>query len=83
VETRLRAWVRDVLVWTKAPFMFRNELVAADGLEDQRPAEPGEVKRLGDRPTVISVGMDGATVEVAADGADTELLLGPYRKEVA
>jgi len=26
-------WVRDVLVWTKAPFYFRNELLASDGLE--------------------------------------------------
>ena len=25
-------WVRDVLVWTKAPFLFRNQLLAADGL---------------------------------------------------
>jgi hypothetical protein len=76
-------WVRDVLVWTKGPFLFRNEIVAADGLEDQRAAGPGEVKRLGDRPTVIRVGMDGAEVEVAAGGADNELILGPYRVEVA
>jgi hypothetical protein len=41
-------WVRDVLVWTKAPFFFRNELVPADSLDQQRPARPGEVKRLGD-----------------------------------
>jgi hypothetical protein len=76
-------WVRDVLVWTKAPFLFRNEIVAADGLESRHPADPDEVKHLGDRPAVIRVRLDGATVEVAADGADTELLLGPYRKEVA
>jgi hypothetical protein len=73
-------WVRDVLVWTKGPFLFRNEIVAAEGLEDQRPAEPDEVKRLGDQPSLITVRIDAATVEVAADGADTELLLGPYRK---
>lgn len=76
-------WVRDVLVWTKGPFLFRNEIVAADGLEDQRPADPDEVKRLGDQPVVIRVRMEEATVEVAADGADSELLLGPYREEVA
>ena len=71
-------WVRDVLVWTKAPFLFRNELVGADGLDEQRPAEPDEVKRLGDHPTVIRVRADGATVEVAAHEDDGELLLGPY-----
>ena len=25
-------WVRDVLVWTKAPFLFRNEFVPVDAL---------------------------------------------------
>jgi hypothetical protein len=44
-------WVRDVLVWTKAPALLRNELVAVDGLADAvRAAEPGEVKRLGSEP---------------------------------
>jgi hypothetical protein len=72
-------WVRDVLVWTKGPFLFRNELVPADGLDEQRPARSDEVKWLGDHPTVIRVTADGATVEVAAKDEDTQLLLGPYR----
>src|SRR3954467_14758434 len=58
-------WVRDVLVWTKAPFFFRNELMAADGLEQQRPAAPDEVKRLGEHPTIVRLRIGGATVEVA------------------
>src|SRR5918993_3886848 len=37
-------WVRDVFVWTKAPLLFRNQLMAADGLDGQRPARQGEVK---------------------------------------
>ena len=41
-------WVRDVLVWTKGPFLFRNEVVGTDDLQEHRPALPGEVKRLGD-----------------------------------
>jgi hypothetical protein len=49
-------WVRDVLVWTKGPFLFRNELVASDGLDEQRPASPDEVKRLGDHPVVTGSG---------------------------
>ena len=41
-------WVRAVLVWTKAPSLFRNELVAVDGLAGEaRAAELGEVKRVG------------------------------------
>jgi hypothetical protein len=75
-------WVRDVLVWTKAPFLFRNELVPTDRLDEQRPARPDEVKRLGDHPCVIRVTADGATVEVAGKAEDTELLLGPYPEPV-
>jgi len=69
----------DVLVWTRGPFLCRNELVPADGLDEQRPAHHDEVKRLGDHPTVVSVRTGRATVEVAARGEDAELLLGPCR----
>ena len=72
-------WVRDVLVWTKAPLLLRNELVPTDALDEQRPAHDDEVKRLGHHPSVIRVTADGATVEVAAHAEDAELLLGPYR----
>ena len=73
-------WVRDVLVWTKAPFLLRNELVPADGSDEQGPADPDQVKRLGDHPAVIRVRTGEATVEVAAAGDDSDLLLGPYRE---
>jgi hypothetical protein len=71
-------WVRDILVWTKGPFLFRNELVAADGLNEQRPGHADEVKRLGDHPTVIGLRSGGATVQVAAHGDDVNQLVGPY-----
>jgi hypothetical protein len=29
-------WVRDILVWTKGPFLFRNELVPTDSLDELR-----------------------------------------------
>jgi hypothetical protein len=73
-------WVRDVLVWTKGPFLLRNELVAADEFQEHRQALPGEVKRLGDDPTVIRVGAGNAAIEVAAHGPDADLLVGPYRE---
>lgn len=75
-------WLRDILVWTKAPFLFRNELVVADGLDEQHPARPDEVKRLGDHPVVIRVRVGTAIAEVAAHGDDNTLLLGPYRQPV-
>ncbi|WP_244927958.1 DUF2550 family protein [Nocardioides sp. W7] len=72
-------WVRDVLVWTKAPFLLRNELIPADDLEEKRHGLPGEVKHLGDKPTLIRLRAGGAILEVAAQASDTERLLEPYR----
>ena len=72
-------WVRDVLVWTKAPSYFRNELLASDALDAEGPADTDEVKRLGDQPVVIRLRTGGATAEVAAAGDARKLLLGPYR----
>jgi hypothetical protein len=73
-------WVREVLVWTKGPFFFRNELMATDSLDAERPARPDEVKRLGEKPVVIRLRTGGSTAEVAAKSDDRELLLGPYRR---
>ena len=72
-------WVRDVLVWTKAPALLRNELVAVDGLAAAvRAAEPGEVKRVGKDPVIVPLAADGgARVEVAAPVASRERALGP------
>ena len=72
-------WVRDVLVWTKAPALFRNELVAVDGLAGEpRAAEPEEVKRVGSDPVIVPLAADGgARVEVAAAGDDRRRALGP------
>jgi hypothetical protein len=70
-------WVRDILVWTRGPFLFRNELVLADAAV-VRAAEPGEVKRLGEASVVAELAVDGASVFVAAHAEDSELALGPY-----
>ena len=61
-------WVRDVLVWTRAPLLLRNELVAVDGPSvEVRAAEPGEVRRVGSEPVIAQLTADGgARVEVAA-----------------
>lgn len=73
-------WVRDVLVWTKAPLLFRNELIPTDGVDEQHPVGPNDVKRLGDHPVVVRVRVGNATAEVAAREDDRELVLGPHRK---
>src|SRR3982751_5225183 len=71
-------WVRDVLVWTKAPFFFRNELVAVDGLDQRHRAGPDEVKRLGDHPIVTRLTVGSATVDVAVRDVESDPQLGPY-----
>jgi Protein of unknown function (DUF2550) len=71
-------WVRDVLVWTKAPFLVRNEFVPVDRLDGERSATSGEVKRLGDEPIVVALTTGGARIEAAARGAHRARLLGPY-----
>jgi hypothetical protein len=41
-------WVREILVWTTAPFLCREELVVADAAAGAaRAADPGEVRCLG------------------------------------
>ncbi|HEY6749488.1 MAG TPA: DUF2550 family protein [Mycobacteriales bacterium] len=78
-------WVGDVLVWTKAPLLFRNELVAVDGLAaEARAAEPGEVKRLGKDPLIVMLAADGgARVELGVPREDHGRALGPLEPPTA
>jgi hypothetical protein len=75
-------WVRDVLVWSKAPFMFRTELVPIDRTTGERDAEVGELKRLGDHPVVIQLVAGYNTIEVAAREEQQALLAGPFTAAV-
>lgn len=73
-------WVGEVLVWTKAPFLFRNELVVTEALAGEaRATEPDEIKRLGKHPAVIPVAVGGgARIEVAASEDGRERARGPF-----
>ena len=73
-------WVHDILVWTKAPFLFRNELVLAEALAGEaRAAKPGEVRRLGKHPAVVPLAVEGgARIEVAASADGREQARGPF-----
>jgi hypothetical protein len=70
-------WVRDVLVWSKAPLLLRNEFVPVDRLSGERETKAGEVKRLGDKPVAIEFASDGAKIEVAAKAEYRSLVTGP------
>jgi len=50
-------WVGDVLVWTVAPFLFRNELIEADRTTNEiRQAGPDDkVRRVGSSPVIMVV----------------------------
>ena len=72
-------WVRDVLAWAKAAFLFRNELMALDGVGEHRPAAPGDVKRLGSDPIIVILKDGTATVEIAAHSDDLDRVSGPFR----
>jgi hypothetical protein len=73
-------WVRDILIWTKPPFLFRNQLILADApVGEARDARPGEVRRLGKHPCVVRLATEGGTrIEVAAVPDAQERVLGPF-----
>ena len=69
-------WVRDVLVWSKGPLLYRDYLVPVDSATGVRTARPGEVKRLGDEPVVIGFTSGDALIEVAAKAEHRALVAG-------
>lgn len=71
-------WVRDVLVWSQAPFMYQNDLIPIDGIAGRRLAVEGEIKRIGDAPAVIALASGDATIEVATPGRTESLATGPF-----
>ena len=72
-------WVRDVLVWNKAPLLLTNQLAAVDRISEERQANDGEVKRLGDKPIIIAFAADGADIEIATKPEQRDLVIGLFR----
>ena len=68
--------MRDVLVWNKAPLLLTNQLVAVDRIAEERQANEGEVKRVGDTPIIVAFAADGADIEVAASADERALVKG-------
>ena len=72
-------WVREILVWAKAPLLFRNELVVADAAAGAaRAADPGEVRRVGEHAAMVALAVGGARIEVAAWAGGCERAAGPF-----
>jgi hypothetical protein len=54
-------WVREILVWMKAPFLFRSELVVADAAAGAaRAANRGEVRCVGKHAAIVALAVGGA-----------------------
>jgi hypothetical protein len=75
-------WVRGVLAWSKAPLMFRNELIPVGRLSREHPEHSGGVKRLGDKPVVIEFAPGAPRIEVAARAGPRALTTGPLAADV-
>ena len=75
----MAAGVREILVWTKAPFWFRNELAVADAAADAAgAAKLGEVRRLGKHAAIVVLAVGGgARIEIAASADGCARACGP------
>jgi hypothetical protein len=73
-------WVRDVLVWDTAPFLWRTKAIPVDGTDVSgiRGAN-GSVVRLGRHPIVTPLLADHhSRLELATSEEDRDLVLGPF-----
>ena len=73
-------WVRDVLVWDTAPFLWRTRVIPVDGTEVSGiHGANGSVSRLGRRPIVTPLLSDHRSrLELATSDEDRDLVLGPF-----
>jgi hypothetical protein len=69
-------WVRDVLVWTPAPFFLRNTLVAVDRVSGIDAS--AKVRRLGDQTSVVTLVAGPANINVTVQAADQSLVTAPF-----
>ena len=73
-------WVRDVLVWDVAPFLWRTKAIPVDGMDVSGiHGANGSVSRLGRRPIVTPLLSDHRSrLELATSEEDRDLVLGPF-----
>jgi hypothetical protein len=73
-------WVRDVLVWDTAPFLWQTKVVPVDGTDVSGiHGANGSVSRLGSRPIVTPLLSDHhSRLELATSEEDRDVVLGPF-----
>jgi len=76
-------WAHDVLFVEKGLLLGRNlHFPAAEGVQSPQPADPDQVKHLGDHPITMRFRLDGgAVIEVAAPGEAQQEAQGPFFDE--
>ena len=78
------AWESDVLIWVKVPSLIKLTAVQAASASGPRSADPGEVKRMGDNPSLAEVTLAaGPVLELAFHDEDTDRALGPVHGSAA
>ena len=74
-------WAHDnILIIEKGLFLARNlHFTVAGGIQPPQPADPKQVKGLGDKLVTMKFLLDnGAIIEVAAPGEMSALAQGPF-----
>ena len=74
--------VREVLSWSRARLMFRNDLLPVDRQCGEHPAHAGGVKRRGGKPAVFELATGSAGIEAAARAGYRALVAGPLTIDV-
>jgi hypothetical protein len=78
-------WVRDVLVWDVAPFLWQTKVIPVDGTDVSGiHVANGSVSRLGRHPIVTPLLSDHhSRLELATSEEDRDLVLGPFSGSAA
>ena len=73
-------WAHDVIICEKGFLIPRNlHFKVAEGVQPPRPADPDEIKHLGDAPVTMQFRLDHeAVIEVAVPGEMASEAQGPF-----
>ena len=73
-------WVHDVLLVHKGlPLVRTLPVPVAEAVGTAQAADPGEIKRLGEQPALLTFRLDnGAELELATPGDSSSVALGPF-----
>jgi len=79
-SAELGIWAHDIMILEKGLLLGRNlHFSVTECVQPPQPADPKQVKRLGDKPVTMQFRLDdGTIIEIVASGDDEELARGPF-----